>query len=622
MQALYNTYNKNINFVGREERRDNSTFSLSPISHATKKADIEVLVTEEGEFHSARRLDKKEEIFVPGSEGAIGRTSGINPLALHDEIAYVCGGLRIKDKNDSWKINEKFIAYIDQLSNWENSEYTNYKIQAIYKYISKETVISDLLADNVFSNEECDLISLDEESNLYFINNAILKMFIRFDVYSPKKILTPVWKDSKVQQLYINYYQTLTDESNLCYVTGGKERITTNHQREIIKTSAKAKLISSQNANKLPFAGRFSNGDEAVLIGYESSQKAHNALKWLIKRQGRNYFGREFLIWSDNDDEIITPYEDTHNLFYENINNIEDQVIETAQWVANEVHKAIMGYKAKLDFKEEVNILVLDAATDGRLSIHYFNNMQKDLYLDRIEQWHTKCIWKHTYKKSKEDKRIIFIGAPALMDIARAAYGKEINKSNEWFYKDTIERVLPCIISNRKQFPIDIKRKLVQRASNPVSMEKWEWRKTLSIACAVINYEEESYSMAINESTKNRSYLFGRLLGLANTIEERAFYQKGIKNEDKRDTTADKYMAVFSNKPARTWNIIYKQIILYKNKVSYKLFENINEIIDKFEFEDFNDTPLEPVYLLGYSNQIEALKIKKNKDNELSEENE
>ena len=43
--------------------------------------------------------------------------------------------------------------------------------------------------------------------------------------------------------------------------------------------------------------------------------------------------------------------------------------------------------------------------------------------------------------------------------------------------KDTIERVLPCVLDGRR-FPLDIKRSIVQRASNPVSMESWEWRKS------------------------------------------------------------------------------------------------------------------------------------------------
>ena len=79
-------------------------------------------------------------------------------------------------------------------------------------------------------------------------------------------------------------------------------------------------------------------------------------------------------------------------------------------------------------------------------------------------------------------------------------------------------------------------------------------------------------------------------------------------------------MVAFSSKPARTWNTIFKQIIIYKNKsnISY-YFKLINEVTAKFQIEDFNDKPLQPVYLLGYSSQIEALRTKKQNKNEENE---
>ena len=44
--------------------------------------------------------------------------------------------------------------------------------------------------------------------------------------------------------------------------------------------------------------------------------------------------------------------------------------------------------------------------------------------------------------------------------------------------KGLMERMLPCIFDGRK-IPLDIVKSAFHRASNPVSMEKWEWEKTL-----------------------------------------------------------------------------------------------------------------------------------------------
>ena len=43
-----------------------------------------------------------------------------------------------------------------------------------------------------------------------------------------------------------------------------------------------AKLISSNDEKNFTFRGRFSDKSQAFSIGYEDSQKAHNALKWSI----------------------------------------------------------------------------------------------------------------------------------------------------------------------------------------------------------------------------------------------------------------------------------------------------------------------------------------------------
>jgi CRISPR-associated protein Csd1 len=52
-------------------------------------------------------------------------------------------------------------------------------------------------------------------------------------------------------------------------------------------------------------------------------------------------------------------------------------------------------------------------------------------------------------------------------------------------------------------------------------MERWEWNKTLSVACALYKkqHEKEGYHLALEENRTDRSYLFGRLLAVADQIE-------------------------------------------------------------------------------------------------------
>lgn len=77
-------------------------------------------------------------------------------------------------------------------------------------------------------------------------------------------------------------------------------------------------------------------------------------------------------------------------------------------------------------------------------------------------------------------------------------------------------------------------------------------------------------------------------------------------------------MNVFSQRPQRTWKIIYESLHPHLNRMGGKASNYnrlIQEISDKFKIEDFNDRPLSGLYLLGYSSQRNDLYTSK-KDKE------
>lgn len=130
--------------------------------------------------------------------------------------------------------------------------------------------------------------------------------------------------------------------------------------------------------------------------------------------------------------------------------------------------------------------------------------------------------------------------------------------------------------------------------------------------------------MALDENCSDRSYLYGRLLAVADVAESRT-YESG----EKRTTNAKRYFNAFSNRPCTTWNIIRNQLSPYLEKLdktntsvySDNYYTNlINEITDKFSREDFSDnSKLDPVFLHAYSCQIKAL-YSGNKNNINNEE--
>lgn len=123
--------------------------------------------------------------------------------------------------------------------------------------------------------------------------------------------------------------------------------------------------------------------------------------------------------------------------------------------------------------------------------------------------------------------------------------------------------------------------------------------------------------MALDLENRERSYLFGRLLAVADKLESDSYDET---DRNKRITNARRYWQRFSTSPYQTWKVIEERLRPYidkleKGKAVY--YQSLmDEILSKFSFEDYTSTKrLEPSYLLGYHNQSkEFYKSKKNKE--------
>lgn len=607
LKELYNVYTNHEEKAGIPETVGNREVTLLPLSHTSQTAHIEVTINEDGTFNSAEVLDKIVTL-IPTTEQSSSRAgAAVFPYPLHDKLGYVAGDLVKYGGGDKEK--DQFTAYIKQLEEWSSSKYATSKVKAIFNYISKERLIEDLVSQEILvldSNNKMitkwknGLEKLYGDKPLIYtkVTGDIFGAFVRFNVYSPSKVITKVWEDQEQFKSFIAFYNEHLGQEDICYVTGERGPITERHANKIRHSGDKAKLISSNDTTWFTYRGRFNKSLEAAAINYNVSQKAHNALKWLIGRQGTSIDGRVFLVWGNQEGTLseATPLVDSMDLFGTTSNIITEN---TLQVFASEIRKALNGFRADLRMDAKVYILILDAATPGRMNVQYYREFDKELYLNELENWHMKCSWIHSYRKNPISKKSLdFEGAPSPKDIAFAAYGP---RANEKIIKGLVERILPSIIEGRA-IPYDIVQSCVNRAKNPVAMENWEWRKSLSIACAVLNHKEGT-GVALNTETKNRSYLFGRLLAIADNLEGYVLYKQG----EKRQTSAQRLMSSFSNRPKDTWESIYKNLGSYKARLSDKgryYDKLIAEVIDQFEFNDFTNTRLDGVFLQGYSSQM------------------
>ncbi|MBM3254666.1 MAG: type I-C CRISPR-associated protein Cas8c/Csd1, partial [Candidatus Omnitrophica bacterium] len=265
----------------------------------------------------------------------------------------------------------------------------------------------------------------------------------------------------------------------------------------------------------------------------------------------------------------------------------------------------------------------LDSASKGRLSITYYReDLSGSDFLKRIENWHMTSEWIHEYrykdvqdKESGKRKRYFqpFIGAPAPINIAEAAYGEN---ADDKIKKATVARLLPCIIDGQP-IPRDIVESAVRRACNRIAMEVWEWNKTLSITCSLFKkYSKEDFNMALDENRNTRDYLYGRLLAIADRLEEVALF----KGEKDRPTNAARYMQIFSVRPNRTWTQIYLSLSPYLQTREANFYKNLIEEV-KWKFispEEFNlDTPLTGEFLLAY--HCQRMKLRQYKKSKLKD---
>lgn len=630
---LYETYEANLDRVGKPEmKRNGETYTLLPICHTTQTAHIEVVITDEGSFHSASVIERNANTLIPCTEDSANRAgSKIAPYPLHDKLSYVAGdfvtyGGEIKNE-------VPFNAYIKQLGDWANSPYATDQVRSIYRYLSKGKLIADLVSARIlFIDDHNRLISKwDNEKHAHIsevkpkiysvVTGDIYSAFVRFTTRSPQRQYY-VWEDPEMYKSFIRYYNERLGNEDWCYVSGKRLPCTEKHANKIRNPADKAKLISANDTSGFTFRGRFSTSHEAASISYHVSQKAHNALKWLINRQSTIFDQRVFLTWGTDVPAVPDPMEDRYSLDAVSLTP-KEIVSYTYDDLDKELSKALAGYRSRLENWSErvddlikqqrakVNILVLDSATTGRMAVLYYRNMDLNQYFDRLIQWHASCVWLHRYRKNDKGEPVMFIGAPSTKDIAFAAYGP---KADSKIVKGLMERVLPSIVEGRN-VPPDIVANAMRRASNPESQEPWEWEKTLSVACALFNQNrKEKIPVALDHENDDRDYLFGRLLAVADVLERRA-----LTFEEKRPTNAIRFMNAFAQHPARTWKTIQQCLQPYQAKLgadAHYLSRLIDEIGSRISISEFTDKPLSGLYLLGYYSQRQAL-YQSNKTNKI-----
>jgi len=617
MSKLLQTYDSNIHMAGKADGKA----TLSLVAHMTANVQLEITIDGEGNFVRADPVgDGDSTTIIPVTESSAARSSGVAPHPLCDQLPYISGDFTdyLADKKEIEKSKEKFEKYFTALEAWAISDFSHPKVQAIYKYIQKKRVMSDLI--------QAEIVQLDENgklSNKKINGKEYAKVLVRFNVLGDMP--TGTWQDPTLFEVYSNYY-TYNQQGikDICFITGRTSTVSENHPKGIIASNYGAKLISSNDSSNFVYRGRFETPTEAHFIGYEATQKAHAALTWLAAKQGFSVGKKErrtFICWNPKGKEIM----DLSNPF--GFEEEEDNKSYTEEIYKQRLKDTINGYKNKLDSSDDIVVIALDAATPGRLSVTYYNELMASDFYDRIQRWYETCCWYFT-KFTQDKKPYLEISTSPTKQIVNFAFGTEREafvEADDKVLKEQYQRIISCILDS-KPVPRDIVHALALRASTPTAYSYGNHEQLLSIACAMIRkyYIDKGviYKMKLDTQNTERSYVFGRLLAVLEHIEDKAMivkYAKTGSSED-RDTHAMRYMSAFSNRPLYTFKIIRENIKPYLSMLSSAEQNKYNSLISELfglianEDENKLNQPLNETYLIGYYLQRSELKNKKTEE--------
>jgi CRISPR-associated protein Csd1 len=634
MAKLYETYEEAMTLDLPNKQQ------LMPISHTLQNAHINVVISGDGNFIRAQVLEKTQ-VFLPATEKSAGRSSGISPHSLADKIQYVAG-----DYSDFGGLKKSgFNEYKALLTDWCESAFTHPAAQAVLQYVSKATMVADLIKHNILYAQNNTLLtkwSSDEEQPKLFRvlpkDKSLLEQgsaLVCWSVEISGDAQRNTWLDKTLQQSWINFDTLNSGQPSLCLVTGKQAVAAVNHPAKIRHSGDKAKLISSNDTSGFTFRGKFLTSQQASNISFDVTQKAHNALRWLVSRQGFRNGNQAFVSWAISGQNIPDPMKDPWAMFSHNADYIEpkkDNSVDIGQSYANRLTSVMARYlsEGKLKPHDDIAIIGIDSATPGRMGVIYYRKTIAKEFLATITQWHLDFAWPQRHKKevTQTNKKAINytiwpLCAPAPKKIIKAVYGENVTDSLK---KNIIERLMPCIIEG-KPLPIDMVNYAIKRATNRVAYkrdESWLWEQNLGIACALYKgyckrtnklNERKDYDMALEEGNRSRDYLYGRLLAVAENIELYALYKVGEKGR----TSAERMMQRFADRPCSTWRNLELslQSYMYRLQNSSGGFIQIrkdllDEILGLFHDEDFtSEKKLSGEFLLGFHCQRLVLNAKK-----------
>lgn len=664
LQALVKTYDTAAARHLVDVVTDEAIPAILPLYHSNKRATsdediIEFTINAEGTLLSSRFLPKDTYVIYPVSEGSIVRTSAPCPHPLCDFMSYVVPPVAGLTEKNHKKWDEKHTLYRQELEKLHVfcQQHPNDDFTAIYQYVTTHDVWHDAcqLVQNTREGRDYTV----EQDTLHWFEGSgdrekkcslpLSPRFVTFAVERDGQCLS-VTKNPELHRFYRDYVEVQNRQKpqEICDITGQAMYCSAIHRGVM----GNAKLISVSN-HKENYAGKlFASGEDVFHVGYETSQKIHNMLKYFLDAAPYNaYLGDSAYVISwlvqdlpqggapllnDMDEDPFSTIEHPDQA----VAPSEDRIL--GAYRSPDIVSYFTGRKWLDTAAGDLQFctLIVEKVNNGRMAVKYFQTFTATDMWQRVQDWYRSLAWPYWAAAEKRWK----LRAPSLRQIVRFLYGMESNGtitcSNDKVQRKALERLLSCIIEG-KRLPRDMKQLALYRLQQRQAYKKC-WLQAFYTGCALFKkfhwdhgqWDTTQLSLAakgVETYMKNRSYTYGRLLAAYEYLETAALTAKqGNEHtgtaESVRTTNAERLWSAMMHRPLQTAALLetrtkpYRNALLQKNRglgIRLKqLFAELYADVESYDGESTQRTQsTDEDFVLGYYYQNRVFYTKKEQSN-------
>ncbi|HER8641819.1 TPA: type I-C CRISPR-associated protein Cas8c/Csd1 [Streptococcus pyogenes] len=626
--SLLKTYEKaELADLVDHQKRSNEPVLL-PIYHTSLKSNgkniISVKLDKDRQFHKAEFMADKQMIIFPVTADSVAR-SGSHPAPhpLVDKFAYYSAEMG----------QSQYDSFHKQLNNWidycEEGDVKRF-LTIVQQFILKPeflTLILDSLIAPDYQHNQLKVIYFDAtgKEKLIDLSACFLEFSIdQFQGFKNESVST----FKALHQSYISFVEANRENLGICNISGREEQLTDKHRGLM----GNAKIISVSNKREA-YKGRFREREDVFSVGYETSEKIHLMIKYLLENKNTSTWlgSSQYLINWFSDDltndsrlDIVSP------IFDDGLEEDDDDDTPPVITLATEDNKRIgkSFIKGQKLFANDATyyVAILNKTSNGRIALKYFRQLQASQLLTNLNKWQETYSWESRSKFGKSRLR-----TPTFHDILNVSYGVDRDRflelDNDNFKSDQIQKLVASLIDG-KPMPQSIVKKLGNNVKERHRYRK-HWYQVEQVCLAILHKQNgEEFSPMLDHTNQNRSYLFGRLLAIFELIETLRYGLDGNNND--RITNAERYWTAYTGQPTKLMMLLENKIKPYEEPLKLnrrgswmkleKEKEEILELLNPLLETETMEKPLDYRFIFGYYAEKNYYYTKQNTEVTESEE--